>query len=330
VRALVTGGCGFIGSNLTRELYKNGWKVDIVDDMSNGHLHFLGNIKTRCLPSAGFLKHYNDIHKTSIVDEVLVIQDDFASLNMLKYINDGNYDVIFHCAANPRVEYSVQNPVETTDDNVYKTVKLYTAAINKVKRIVFSSSCSVYGDSWRLPTGESDGKNPNSPYALQKMWIEELSVLYSKLYKLDSVCLRYFNVYGPSQYGDSPYSTAISSWCNKVKSGEPLRSDGDGEQTRDMVFVEDVVRANILAATRSKDFYGKSINIGTGKSVSNNKILSVFKERFKEIEVCNAPARPGDVRHTLAEVKIAREEINFVAKIDINQGLSKTFDWWEI
>lgn len=330
MRALVTGGCGFIGSNLARELFNSGWKVDVVDDMSNGHLHFLGGIKTRCLPSASFLEHYNSQHKISIVDEVLVIQDDFASLNMLKYINDGNYDIIFHCAANPRVEYSVQNPVETTDDNVYKTVKLYTAAIGKVKRIVFSSSCSVYGDCWRLPTGEFDGKNPNSPYALQKKWIEDLSTLYSKLYDLDSICLRYFNVYGPSQYGDSPYSTAISSWCNKVKEGLPLRSDGDGNQTRDMVFVGDVVRANILAAVRKEKFLGKTINIGTGKSISNNDILSIFRNRFDNIEIYNAPARPGDVRHTLADVKLARQEINFIAEVDIVEGLNKTFDWWEI
>ena len=330
MRALVTGGCGFIGSNLARKLYDSGWKVDIVDDMSNGHLHFLGGIKTRCLPSASFLEHYNNQHRITVVDEVVVIQDDFASLNMLKYINDGNYDIIFHCAANPRVEYSVQNPVETTDDNVYKTVKLYTAAIGKVKRIVFSSSCSVYGDCWRLPTGEFDGKNPNSPYALQKKWIEDLSVLYSKLYDLDSICLRYFNVYGPSQYGDSPYSTAISSWCNKVKDGLPLRSDGDGNQTRDMVFVGDVVRANILAAVREEKCQGKTINIGTGKSISNNDILSIFKDRFENIEIYNAPARPGDVRHTLADVKLAREEINFVSEVDILEGLNKTFDWWEI
>ena len=330
MKALVTGGCGFIGSNLVKKLFEDGWKVDVVDNMSNGYIDFLGDLKIRCIPSAAFLKHYNDQFKNSDNSDIMVIQDDFASPAMLNHVHDGNYDIIFHCAANPRVEYSVQKPVETTDENVFKTVKLFTAAKGKVKRIVFSSSCSVYGDSWNLPTVEDYGRNPNSPYALQKQWVEQLSRLYCKLYDIDIVCLRYFNVYGPNQYGDSPYSTAISAWCNRVKESRSLRSDGDGEQTRDMVFVGDVVRANILAANRKENFRGICINIGTGKSISNNDILKIFIEKFSDIEIRHAPERPGDVKHTLSCIKKARKELGFTAEVKIKDGLQKTFEWWEI
>ena len=164
---------------------------------------------------------------------------------------------------------------------------------------------SFYGEPWSLPTVEAHGKNPNSPYALQKLCVEEYARLYSKVYGLDIACLRYFNVYGPNQFGDSPYSTAIVSWCDKVKKGLPLRSDGDGTQTRDMVFVEDVADANILAATREEKFSGACFNIGTGKSYSNNEILAIFKEKFSNIEIVNAPSRAGDVKHTLASTRKA-------------------------
>ncbi len=148
------------------------------------------------------------------------------------------------------------------------------------------------------------------------------------LYGTDSVCLRYFNVYGPMQLGDSPYSTAISAWCNRVKNGEPLRSDGDGEQTRDMVFVGDVVRANILAATREEGFSGDVINIGTGKSVSNNQILQLFKSKFNDIQINHAPARPGDVRDTQALNSKAKNLLSWAPEVSLEEGLKRTWAWW--
>jgi UDP-glucose 4-epimerase len=327
MRALVTGGCGFIGSCLSKKLIDSGWEVDIADDMSNGDYAFLEGYAFRSVPmQLGHIFEQQQLVKKP--GEIIVLTGDFLHHEIIRRIVDKRYDVIFHCAANPRVEYSVQNPLETTDENLTKTIRLFTHSIGNVKRIVFSSSCSVYGDPWSLPTTEDHGKNPNSPYALQKQCVEEFARLYSKIYDLDVACLRYFNVYGPNQYGDSPYSTAIVSWCDKIKNGTPLRSDGDGTQTRDMVFVEDVADANILAATRDKNFEGTCINIGTGKSYSNNEILEIFKDKFNWVEVNKAPTRPGDVKHTLACTKKAEVELGFQPKHSLEKGLEKVFSWW--
>jgi len=186
----------------------------------------------------------------------------------------------------------------------------------------------VYGDAIEIPTPENCEKAPQSPYGLQKWMVEEFLKMSSNLYGTDAVCLRYFNVYGPMQLGDSPYSTAISSWCNRVKRCEPLRSDGDGEQTRDMVFVTDVVRANILAATREERFAGEVINIGTGKSVSNNQILQLFKKKFKDIEINHAPARQGDIRDTQALNSKAKHLLAWVPQVGLEEGLKLTWEWW--
>jgi UDP-glucose 4-epimerase len=152
--------------------------------------------------------------------------------------------------------------------------------------------------------------------------------MFSKLYDLDVVCLRYFNVYGPRQMGDSPYSTAVSSWCNKVYSGDALRSDGDGSQTRDLVFVDDVATANILAADSIKKFQGNGYNIASGVSYSNNEILGMFRARFDEVEVVPAPWRTGDVMHTSARVHAANFVLGFSAKTTLEQGLRQTWHWW--
>ena len=229
-KALVTGGCGFIGSNLTKELVKQGWQVDIVDDMSNGHLELLEGINFRVLMNGSFYTAYKmqDIERKQ--DEVLVIQDDFADDNVLGAVYQGEYNVIFHQAAVPRVSYSVEEPWHTTNVNITKTVRLFESARGVVDRIVWASSSSVYGGAEILPTSEEAKKYPKSPYAWQKSAIEDFSKICWDLYKLDIVCLRYFNVYGPGQYGDSPYSTAVSAWCHATKHGLECRSDGDGTQ----------------------------------------------------------------------------------------------------
>lgn len=326
MRALVTGGCGFIGSCISKKLLDKGWEVEIVDDMSNGHLQFLDGYKIRSVPAA--MGHIFEKQNSINSGEILVLMGDFVHQEVIRRIIEKRYDVVFHCAANPRVEYSVKNPIETTDENLVKTIRLLTHSIDNVNRVVFSSSCSVYGDPWSLPTTENHGKNPNSPYALQKLCAEEYAKLYSKLYGLDTVCLRYFNVYGPNQYGDSPYSTAIVSWCDKIKKDLPLRSDGDGTQTRDMVFVEDVANANILAATREENFGGSCINIGTGTAYTNKQILGIFKKKFIDVKIDQAPARDGDVKHTLACLKKAKSDLGYAPNFSLEDGLQKTFEWW--
>jgi len=326
-RALVTGGAGFIGSNLVHSLHRQGWTVHVLDDMSNGHLSFLEPLRLHCQKSVPLSAAETD------PKFITVVQTDFAHAVETMLSRDFRYDTVFHLAANPRVEYSVNNPVETLDVNVRSTQRLIDAVrrLSKQKRprIIFSSSCSVYGDALVRPTTEGETKSPNSPYALQKWMAEELFVLAGRLYGVDSVCLRYFNVFGPRQFGDSPYSTAVSSWCDAIHHGRSLRSDGDGEQTRDMVFVDDVVKANIAAALRPGWFGGDVFNVGSGRSVSNNQILELLSKRHSGLVISTAPTRAGDVRHTLASVDRlrstfpeCRETTSFV------DGLDMTLEWW--
>ena len=328
-KVLVTGGAGFIGSNLTRELVKQGYMVDIVDDMSNGHLELLDGLKLRHLPNSFFLQHYNNQTPDRPQEEVVFVEDSFASLGMLQHIYEKNYDFIFHQAAIPRVSYSVENPGETTDTNVSDTVRLFEASIDNVERIVFASSSSVYGGSEDLPIHESKKKDPLSPYAWQKSCIEDYAELCYALYKLDIVCLRYFNVFGPGQHGDSPYSTAVSAWCHAIKNGKMLRSDGTGEQSRDLCYVDNVVAANILAAERSGLLRGRCYNIACGDRITNREILDYLNTNY-DITVRDTPWRQGDVMHTQANIDRAIEELCYRPKVKFWDGFEKTLNWWGI
>jgi len=325
-KALVTGCCGFIGGHLTRMLVKQGWNVTGVDDLSNGDPAALHDIEIRCVPPA-LLPAYNAEEDSS---RTLVITGDFANEYVLSQVAAGDFDVIFHLAANPRVEYSVKNPASTTHTNVQKTVELMTASIDKIDRFVFASSSAVYGNVDTLPTSESSPTSPQSPYALQKLVIEQFGEMYNNLYDLDFVALRFFNVYGPGQLGSSPYSTAIAAWCDKLKSAEPLRSDGDGTQSRDMVFVEDIARALIAGADRSEDFGFAVYNVGAGKSLSNNEILAGLRDYFPTMKTTRAPERKGDVKHTLADVSLLASEVDFCPEVEFWAGLKKTLLWWEL
>jgi UDP-glucose 4-epimerase len=335
MRALVTGGCGFIGSNLTKRLVDEGWTVDVVDNLSGGLIESLDELSVRQLPNASFIEHfYSSMHeagKTRLQKDVLLIPDDLASDPMLRHISLGYYDIVFHQAAVPRVSYSVENPGHTTFENTYKTVELFKACAGNVKRVVWASSSSVYGGATLMPTPEGErGKVlPKSPYAWQKFSIEDFAVMCSDLYDLDVVCLRYFNVFGPGQQGDSPYSTAVSAWCHAIKNGLPLRSDGDGEQTRDLCYVDNTVQANILAATASRVFNGRCYNIACGDRTSNNEILDYFKSNFN-IEVEHAPERQGDVKHTQADINRAESELGYTPNVKFWEGLKRTIEWWDL
>lgn len=326
MRALVTGGCGFVGSNLTRKLVSLGWKVEVVDDLSNGDISNLSGIDMRVVTSE-LLPNYDssrDIKKT------LVITGDFASPHVLSRITEKKYDLVFHLAAWPRVEYSVKNPVKTTEQNVTKTILLMTSCVDNIQRFIFSSSSAIYGNPVdNFPSVESGEVSPSSPYALQKKVVEDYCSLYYKLYSFDSVCLRYFNVYGPGQLGDSPYSTAISAWMDKISKSLPLRSDGDGEQTRDMVYIDDVVESNILAALSKNKFSGDIFNVGTGESYSNNQILEILREKFS-FEIKHSPARDGDVRDTKSDTKKSNEVLGFKSKVSLIEGIKNTIEWWNL
>lgn len=256
----------------------------------------------------------------------------FSELQRLQYdvhgidIKDGedilhclpseNFDFVFHLAACPRVGYSVEHPSYTLKQNVLVTSTLLEwAKDHGVKRVIFSSSSAVNGNGDGVPT---------SPYGLHKLMNEMECRLFSSLYGLDTVCLRYFNAYSEDQdYGGS-YSTAICAWMEMIKQNKPLRMDGDGEQTRDLVHVDDIVQANILAMQSDKCFEGKAYNVGSGESVSMNYIRD-FINSIHNVEWNNVPARLGDVKHTLADISEIKKDLGFIPKVSIENGLKRCF-----
>jgi nucleoside-diphosphate-sugar epimerase len=310
MKTLVTGGAGFIGSNLVQRLINENHSVIVVDDLSNGQKEFLPKS-----PLVQFWKgDFGNISKNTICDEEI--------------------DVVFHLAALPRVSYSVEHPIETNEVNVTKTLSLLNECVKakkdgNLKKIVFASSSSVYGGATELPTRETCQLNPKSPYALQKMIGEQYCRMYGQLYGLDSICLRFFNVFGPNQLGCSPYATAISSWLDAIHRGEPMRSDGDGTQSRDMCYVDNVTQACIKAALYSTPLYGEAFNVATGFSTTNNEILNILNDYYPGAKVKNAPWRAGDVYITKADISKAICILGYFPEVDVYEGIKRTIQWVE-
>ena len=224
-------------------------------------------------------------------------------------------EYVFHFAAKPRVEFSVLRPSYTLKHNVLVTSKLLEwAHWAGCKRVMFSSSSSVVGD----------GNGPTHPYGLHKLMSEMECKLYSELYGLDTVCLRYFNAYSEDQTVDGPYATAIAAWMECIRSGKPLRLDGDGEQSRDLSYVSDIVSANIFCMESKDDFSGQTYDVGTGRSVTLNYIKSII-EKYHDIEWSSAPPREGDVRHTCADPSKFKD-LGWEAKVSIDEGLERCFN----
>jgi UDP-glucose 4-epimerase len=292
-KAIVTGGAGFIGSHIVDKLIEQGVEVTILDDLSTGKIE---NIN----PKAKFIEC--DISTVSQTD-------------LTFYINGA--DVIFHLAALARVQPSIEDPIPYHNVNVTGTHNLLEASnAMKVKRFVFSSSSSVYGDA-KVPTSEDHPLNPISPYALHKLIGEQYCKLFSTLYDIDTVCLRYFNVYGDRMALDGAYRLAIPIFASQIKEGKPCTINNDGEQRRDFTYVDDVVNANILVATSEKKFDGEVYNIGNGDNTSVNELVDMMggKKQYG-----NKVIEPFETLASYAKIDL---ELDWKPKGDLNKWLDR-------
>lgn len=291
-KVLVTGGAGFIGSHLVDALVAEGHEVRVLDNLSGG-------------------KREN-VNPAAILHEA-----DIRDLAAIKSLFEG-VDWVFHLAALPRVPLSIEHPIETNETNVSGTLNILVAAKDaKVKRVVYSASSSAYGDQPVMPLVETMVANPKSPYGLQKYVGELYARMFSSIYGLPTVSLRYFNVYGPRYNADGAYALVIGKFIEQKKRGEPLTITGSGEQTRDFTHVRDVVRANILAAKSEKVGKGEVINIGAGNNVSVNKIAKLVGGEVTHIEARLEP------QHTLADNSLARELLGWVPEVEIEAGVKE-------
>ncbi|MEK7552751.1 MAG: NAD-dependent epimerase/dehydratase family protein [Patescibacteria group bacterium] len=291
-KIIVTGGAGFIGSNLTRALVARSFDVHVIDNLSGGN-------KQNIPPGA-------KLHVKNIVN-----------LKSIRPIfNNARY--VFHLAALPRVQYSIENPAQTNRVNVEGTMNILIAAHEAgVERVVYSASSSAYGDQTKMPLKETFSANPKSPYGLQKYIGEQYCQLWSAIYELPTVSLRYFNVYGPKQSDAGAYALVIAKFLKQRSRKEPMTITGDGKQTRDFTSVHDVVRANLLAMKSRKVGHGEVINIGAGQHQSVNQIARLIGGPIKYI-----PARL-EPRNTLADNTLAKKLLGWSPRVSITQGIEE-------
>jgi nucleoside-diphosphate-sugar epimerase len=307
-KVLVTGGAGFIGSNLAEELIKKGAKVTILDNLVTGFRENLEEINGNFEFVEGDV---NDDEKLDIALE--------------------NVDTVFHQAALPSVPRSVENPLETHNACVNGTFNILLKSKQKnVRRLIYAASSSAYGDQETLPKVETMIPKPLSPYAAAKLMGEYYCQVFSRVYNLETVCLRYFNVFGPRQNPSSMYSGVISRFIDSLMTKKTPVIYGDGEQSRDFTFIANVVDANIKAA-QTKSGIGEIVNVANGERISLNELLEVLKKitGSTSIKADFQPERKGDVKHSQADNTRALEWLNYKRVYDLEEGLRQTIDWWK-
>lgn len=302
---LVTGGAGFIGSNITQELVKRGHAVRVVDNFITGKKENIA----------------------SFLDDIELIEGDIRDYETCRRALEG-VDFVLHQAALPSVPRSIKDPLLTNEINIKGTLNLLLASRDTgVKRFVFASSSSVYGDDPNLPKKEGTLGNPLSPYALSKLVGEKYCQVFSQLYGLSTVCLRYFNIFGPWQDPLSPYAAAIPNFISRMLKGERPTIFGDGEQSRDFTYVSNVVEANILAS-KARDVSGDVFNIACGERTTVNSLALKINEILKdEISPSYDKPRPGDIRHSYADISKARKMLKYEPLVPFGEGLKETIRW---
>jgi len=308
VRHLVTGGAGFIGSHVVERLVGEGAQVRVVDDLSTGSLANLAPWR----------------------DRIEFIEGDLAVPGVAERAVEG-CDVVFHLGALGSVPRSLSDPWGTHRANVNATVLLLEASRRAgVRRLVFSSSSSVYGDTPVLPKREAVEPLPRSPYAVSKLAAEQYVLAYARAGLLEGVALRYFNVFGPRQSPTGPYAAVIPLLMHAALRGGTMRLNGDGRQTRDFTYVDNVVTANLLAAHGdAARVSGQVVNVGAGDRISLLELVALVAETSgRHVEVTHGPPRAGDVRDSLAGLARALEVLGYEPRVPAREGIARTWAWW--
>ena len=303
-KVLVTGGLGFIGSHIVDEVIEDN-EVIIIDNKSTGKIE---NLK--------YPNHEN----------LTLIEKDLNEVNLDKVLI--NVDYVFHLAAMASVPLSIDNPIKSTNDNLNATIKLLNACrANKVKKIIFSSSSSVYGDNTNIPLKETEYPLPKSPYAASKASCELYLKTYHEAYGLNYVSLRYFNVFGPKQDKNSQYAAVIPNFISALLEGEKPIIYGDGEQTRDFIYVKDVVKANIKSCECD---YNGIVNVASGRKITINELYKIICETLGyDVEAEYLPERKGDIKHSLADVS-KMKKINYEVDLEhFENQLKETINWFK-
>jgi nucleoside-diphosphate-sugar epimerase len=299
---LVTGGAGFIGSHIVQRLVKDGEKVRVVDNLCTGSLTRLAEV----------------------ISAIEFIEGDLAEPSVCDRVIEG-VDHVIHQAAIPSVQRSIRDPLASNRANITATLNLLESCRNRhVRRLVYAASSSAYGDTKVLPKHEEMPANPLSPYALQKLVGERYCKLYYELYGLETVSLRYFNVFGPGQDPNSEYSAVIPKFISRLLAGQPVTVFGDGEQSRDFTYVDNVVEANLLALG-AKEAAGKVLNVGCGQRFSLNELIHMLEKILGlTARVEYLPPRAGDVRDSLAAIDMARAILGYRPGVSVEEGLRRT------
>ncbi len=308
-RYLVTGGAGFIGSNLVAALVRRGESVRVLDNLATGRWELLRRV----------------VEDTSKVE---MVTGDIRDPHVVSEVMRG-VEIVFHEAALGSVPRSIENPVESDRVNVGGTVTVLDCARRaNVRRVVFAASSSAYGDTPTLPKHEGMPPSPMSPYAVGKLTCEHYVRVFAELYGLETVNLRYFNVFGPNQLPDGPYAAAIPRFVRCALTHAPIQIFGDGDQTRDFCFVENAVRANLLAADAPRKLRGEVVNIAGGRRIAlNDLVREIGKALGQPLDVVHVEPRKGDVRHSLAAIDRAKELIGYEPTVKWEDGLPPTIQF---